>query len=326
MTALPSHPVIATDGGSLVRPAAAPFQAPYAMSSKAESTWQAYRRDWVQWDAWLAQRGVRTDDATPEHVAQWAAHLAQSCKASTVQRKISSLGALYRFTGRKSPTRDDHVRTTLAGIRRAHGVARKQAAPLTADLLRQLCTDLDPAHPAHARDAALLLLGFAAALRRSELVALDCADVVFVNGGAKVRIAKSKTDQEGEGTTIGVPTGATPATCPVAWLRRWVAVSGITQGALFRMVDAHGNVRCKRLAAQSVGVVVKRHAQRIGLDPRAYSAHSLRAGLATSAAGGGAQTLRIADHGRWRSISVLQGYVRSAQSLDAHNPVRATGL
>jgi site-specific recombinase XerD len=80
------------------------------------------------------------------------------------------------------------------------------------------------------------------------------------------------------------------------------------------------------LAAQTVGLVVKRHAARVGLDPARYSAHSLRAGFATSSAGGGAQTLRIADHGRWRSIAVLQGYVRDAQSLDEHNPVRVAGL
>jgi len=112
----------------------------------------------------------------------------------------------------------------------------------------------------------------------------------------------------------------------LAWLRRWLAIAGITSGLIFRMVDAHGNVRHGRMAPQTVCALVKRHAARIGLDATRYSAHSLRAGLATSAASGGAATLRIADHGRWRSINVLQGYVRSATSLDDGNPLRATGL
>lgn len=330
MTVAPVDMHIATQvdepGGSLERPAAAPYEAPFARHSKAPATWEAYRRDWAQWEAWLVRTGVRPDDATGEHVAAWCAHLADEHKASTVARKVSSLGALYRFMGRRSPTRTDVVRTTLAGIRRAKGTARKQARPLTADLVRQVVADLDADRPADCRDAALLLVGFALAGRRSELVALDVEHVEFVHGGMRILIAKSKTDQTGEGATVGVPTGASAATCPVAWLRRWLAVAGITAGPIFRMVDAYGNFRDDRLSAQSVCLIVKRHAARVGLDRASYSAHSLRAGLATSAASGGAATLRIADHGRWRSLNVLQGYVRDAQALDDGNPLRATGL
>lgn len=307
----PAHPVtarpIGREGGSLERPAAAPFQAPYAEHSKAPATWEAYRRDWAQWEAWLAPFGVRPDDATPEHVAAWCVDLADQWKASTVGRKVASISAMYRFVGRRSPARSDLVRTTLAGIRRAKGTARRQAAPLTADLLRQIVADLDRDRPTDCRDAAVLLVGFALAGRRSELVALDVADVVYVNGGMKVRIANSKTDQEAVGATVGVPTGASAQSCPVGWLRRWLAVSGIRSGPIFRMVDHGGYARGGRLAPQSVGVIVKQHAARIGLDATQYSAHSLRAGLATSAASGGAATLRIADHGRWRSIAILQG-------------------
>jgi integrase len=142
----------------------------------------------------------------------------------------------------------------------------------------------------------------------------------------RVTIAVSKTDQEGHGVEVGVPVSASPATCPVAWLRRWLAGSGIDTGPIFHMVAADGSVRDGRLAPQTVCALVKRHAARIGLDPAAYSAHSLRAGLATSAAAGGASPLRLADHGRWRSLAIVQGYVRSAQSLDQGNPVRAAGL
>ena len=260
----PQLPITATrddtDGGTLERPVSAPFQALYAEHSKAPATWAAYRRDWRQWTAWLAPFGVRPDDATPEHVAAWCEDLADAHEASTVGRKVASLSAMYRFMGRRSPTRIDLVRTTLAGIRPAKRTARRQAAPLTADLLRQITADLDPDRPADCRNAALLLVGFAMAGRRSELVALDVSHVEFVHGGMTVTIAKSKTDREGAGATIG----ASAQACPVAWLRRWLSIAGIESGPIFRMVDAHGNVR--------------------------------------------------------------QGYVRDAQSLDAGNPLRATGL
>lgn len=120
---------------------------------------------------------------------------------------------------------------------------------MTADVVRQVVADLDGDWPADCRDAALLLVGFALAGRRSELVALDVENVEFAHGGMKITIAKSKTDQEGQSVTVGVPTGASPGTCPVGWLRRWLAVSGITAGPIFRMVDAYGYVRdagCRR--------------------------------------------------------------------------------
>jgi hypothetical protein len=163
---------VTAGGGSLVRPAAVPLDAPYAEHSKAPATWAAYRRDWRQWTAWLDGLGVRPDDATPSHVAAFAADLADAQKAPTVCRKVASIGAMYRVAGRRSPTRDDVVRTTLAGIRRNLGTKPRRAAPLTADLLRQVVAGLDPARLADCRDASLLLVGFALAARRSELVGL----------------------------------------------------------------------------------------------------------------------------------------------------------
>jgi hypothetical protein len=143
------------------------------------------------------------------------------------------------------------VRLTLAGIRRAKGTARKQARPSTADLIRQVVTDLDADRPADCRDAALLRGGFAlAGPPGPELVALDVDHVEFVHGGMKVLIAKSKTDQAGEDVTVGVPTAASAATCPVASLRRGLAVGGIDDGPIFQVVDAARQrprtARCRR--------------------------------------------------------------------------------
>ena len=306
----------------------------YAAASKSANTWKAYRSDWQQWSARCASQGLDPWQAQPADVAEWVAELASRYRPSSIGRRVAALSSVYRMAGRPKaewsaggpPTRDDRVRIVLAGIRRAHAAPTKQAAPLTGDLLRQVVADLDLERVADVRDGALLLLGFSAALRRSELVALDVEDLEFVAGGLRVTVRRSKVDQEGQGAVVGVPNGERPDTCPVRWLQRWLAVSGIESGPVWRMVDAHGHVRSGRMAATTVGLVVKRHCERTGLDPVRFSAHSLRSGLATSAASGGAQVLRLADHGRWRSLATVRGYVRAGAALDAGNPVRQAGL
>lgn len=319
-----AHPDVATAAGPPERDRPSPRA--YAAASKAEATWRAYRSDWSQWAQWCARRGVDPWDADPEHVAEWAADLAQTVRPSTVGRKVAAMSSVYRMAGRPSPARDDRVRLTLAGIRRTHGAAPAKAAPLTADLLRQVVGQLDPARPADVRDAAVLLVGFALAGGRSELVALEWGDVAFVHGGMRVTIRRGKGDQEAHGVTVGVPTGAHAATCPVGWLRRWQTLTGASDGAVFRPVDRNGRVRDTRLSAQSVRRIVKARCEAVGLDPARYSAHSLRAGYGDVGGVGGASTLRIADHGRWRSLNVLQGYVRDGRALDDGNPLRAAGL
>lgn len=324
MSATPYVPVIADHSG--LPASGRPGPVDYAAASKAANTWRAYRTDWSQWTAWCTARNLDPWQAQPEDVAQWVSDLAARYKPSSIGRKVAALSALHKMAGRPSPTRDDRVRVVLAGIRRAHAAPAKQAAPLTSDLLRQLMADLDPERVADVRDGALLLLGFAAALRRSELVALDVTDLEFVAGGVRVTVRQSKVDQEGHGAVVGVPNGQRPDTCPVRWLQRWQTASGIEEGPLWRMVDAWGYVRDGRMAATTVGVIVKRHCDRTGFDPSRFSAHSLRSGLATSAASGGAQVLRLADHGRWRSLATIRGYVRAGAALDDGNPVRRTGL
>jgi integrase len=125
------------------------------------------------------------------------------------------------------------------------------------------------------RDRALLLIGFAGAFRRSELVALEVADIEETDTGLRVTIRRSKTDQEGAGTTIAIVRGS--IACPVAALRAWLTAAGITTGALFRSIRKGGKVG-ERLSAQSVAEIVKIRAQRVGLDPAAFAGHSLRAG------------------------------------------------
>jgi integrase len=157
------------------------------------------------------------------------------------------------------------------------------------------------------RDKALLLVGFAGALRRSELVALAVEDVEWVDGGVVVVIRQSKTDQEAAGQEIGIPYGSTPDTCPVGALKAWLEAAQITQGPIFRRVDQWGNLGINALHPGSVADIVKKRVNVLGLDPAEFAGDSLRAGLATSAAQNGASELTIMAQTRHKSSAMVKG-------------------
>jgi integrase len=166
------------------------------------------------------------------------------------------------------------------------------------------------------RDRALLLLGFAGAFRRSELVALDVADIEEVAEGLRVTIRKAKTDQEGHGAVIAIVRGE--IACPVAALRAWLDAAAISDGPIFRPVRRGGHVQPARLTDRSLANIVKAHAERAGLDPALFSGHSLRAGFLTSAAKRGASLFKMMATSRHRSTDTLAGYVRDQEIFKDH--------
>jgi integrase len=209
------------------------------------------------------------------------------------------------------------VREVLRGIARRHGSRQRgKRAAVTADV-RAMVGTLD-ASPQGQRDRALLLLGFAGAFRRGELVALDVADIETVDDGLIVTIRQGKTDQEGAGREVGIPYGSRLQTCPVRALTRWLAVSVITEGPVFRPINRHGQIRPARLSAQSVALIVKRTAAAAGLDPKVYAGHSLRAGLATAAAARGVSERAIMDLTGHKSLPMVRRYIRKG-SLFTNN-------
>jgi integrase len=176
-----------------------------------------------------------------------------------------------------------------------------------------------------ARDRALLLLGFAGAFRRSELVALDIDDVQITREGMIVTIRRSKTDQEGAGQKVGIPRGRHPGTCPVKALAAWLGLAGIEAGAIFRPITRHGLIQPGRLTDRSVARIVQRTAEAAGLDPSQFAGHSLRAGLATSAAMAGAEERDIMRQTRHKSVVVARRYIRDG-SLFRNNAAGTVGL
>jgi integrase len=175
------------------------------------------------------------------------------------------------------------------------------------------------------RDRAVLLLGFAGAFRRAELVSLDVADLEFSSAGLIVTLRVSKTDQEKSGRRIGIPFGSAENTCPVRALREWLETARIVDGPIFRPMDRFYRVQPTRLSDKAVALIVKRRAKAVGLDPARYAGHSLRAGLATSAAAAGASERVIMSQTGHRSADMVRRYIREG-SLFRENAASLAGL
>ena len=296
----------------------------YVASSRAENTTRVYRTGWAQFTAWCDEHGVVALPAGAETVALYVADLAKDAKPATIDLRLAAISAAHRAAGHDSPTKAEPVRLVRRGVRRTLGTAQRQVRPLTVPELRTMLQGLGT-DPGGCRDRALLLLGFAGALRRSELVGLNVDDITGGADGLTLHLRRSKTDQEGAGRTLGIPFGSNPATCPVRAWRAWLEVSGITEGAAFRAVDRHGRLGPTRLSAPAVALVLKRHAARAGLDPGEVAGHSLRAGLATSAAAAGVPERVIAEQTGHKGTAMLRRYIREG-SLFRENAAGAVGL
>jgi site-specific recombinase XerD len=291
--------------------------------AKAPNTLRAYRADWRDFTGWCEARGLVPLPATPETVTLYLSDLAGHCKVATLTRRLSAISQAHQMAGHEAPTSAAAVRTVMAGIRRTKGTAAAaKAATLTGDI-RAMVAAL-PDGLLGIRDRALLLVGFAGGFRRSELVSLDQCDLEFTKDGLTVALRRSKTDQECQGRKVGIPYGSNPETCPIRALQAWLEAAAITGGPVFRGVNRHGRVQ-GRLSGYAVALVVKRYAAAGGLDPARYAGHSLRAGLATAAAIGGASERSIMNQTGHKSAAMVRRYIRDG-NLFRENAAAKTGL
>lgn len=310
----------------------------------AEETARAYSGDWGRFEAWCAAEGRTPLPATPETFAAYVGHLAAEQKApATIDRALGVIRSAHRAAGYKNQPDRDAAQRALKGYKKGwseRGGRVRKATPAVITAIRAMVDTCDPETPAGVRDRAVILLGFALMARRSELSALDIADIgQDGDEGIAVFIRKSKTDQEARGTEVAVLYGSHPQTCPVRATRAWLVVlaeAGITEGALFRPVDRHGRIggtqmasgrRASRLTGHSVSEVIRLAARRAGLtEPEKYSGHSVRSGAPTSAYAAGAPVSAIAEVGRWSPRSpVVLGYIRAVDKWKNH-PMRGVGL
>ncbi len=285
----------------------------YALSEKADATRRATLADIRRFSTWRQAVGAIALPATLATVAAYLAALADSgLKVSTISRRAAAIAYAHKFAGFEPPI-NESVKAVVRGVRRKLGTAQKGKAPATAAIVAKLVKRI-PDTLAGKRDKALILIGFAAALRRSELVALTVADVERAPDGIVLHISRSKTDQEGQGAQIAVPTGRKLK--PVEALDAWLNAAPITQGPVFRRVMKGGLVSGEALDSQSVALIVKRWRRAARVDPTLFSGHSLRAGFVTSALADGADLFKVMDVTRHREVKTLKAYDRRALEDD----------
>ncbi|WP_420722500.1 site-specific integrase [Hwanghaeella sp. LZ110] len=287
----------------------------YIQASISANTVRAYRSDMEHFLSWGG-----TVPAEPGTVAEYLASQAGHLAVSTLRRRVAAISAIHEAKGLPNPTNTKLIKATLRGIQRAHGVPQNQVSPLLVeDLTHIIC--LMGNDVKSLRNKALLLIGFAGGLRRSELVALDRDDIEVARQGIIVTIRRSKTDQLGEGRRIGIPNARGPH-CPALSLEKWLQRIPDSPGPIFRPVTKAGQIRDTRLSTEAIAKIVKGAVTLIGLDSASYSGHSLRAGLATSAAMHGVSTIAIRRQTGHASDSMLARYVRSGE-LFMNNAVGA---
>ena len=277
--------------------------ATYVQDSLAENSRRAYLSDLAHFENWGGSL-----PSSDKMLASYFVSHAETFRVATLVRRLTSISKAHEARGYESPARSSLVKATLRGIKRRQGIAQRQAKPL---LKEDLIAVLDAMGGTlrDVRDRALLLIGFAGAFRRSELVALNKDDIGRVRQGIIINLKRSKTDQTSKGRQVAIPRGRS-RWCPVSALDTWLERSGTIDAAVFRSVNRHGAVGNVRLSAEAVSLVIKQRIVAIGLDPTSYSGHSLRAGFVTSAAQASVPTWRIRQQTGHTSDTMLQRYIR----------------
>ena len=283
----------------------------------AETTRKVYAFAWSQWDSWCHGRGITKFPAEPATVCAYLTDRAhREASLATINAACSAIGHQHRRHGLPDPIDHDAVRQVRRGLRRLLGSApRRPARPLSVADLRQIVTAIDRNTVRGARDTAVILLGFAGALRRSELAALTLADLEPEPDGLLLHLRRSKTDPEARGQVVGIAHGQHPLTDPIAALDAWLAVRGTKAGPVFTSLRGRPP-SLQPISGTAVSNIVKDRALAAGLSGDRVSGHSLRAGHATSAALAGVAVERIAAQTRHRRLDILiERYIRPVQAL-----------
>ncbi|WP_307866915.1 site-specific integrase [Variovorax sp. E3] len=290
----------------------------YAAASAADSTRRSYAQSMRHFQAW----GGKVP-ATAGMVAEYIASCGGSLKTSTIAHRLAAINRAHQDRGFESPVKAPLVKRTMEGIRRSCGVPPRRVRALGKSDLVEILVSVAKQKPLKAaRDKAILLLGWAAALRRSELVALTVEDIVTYDTGCDLLIRRSKTDQRGAGQMVFVPIAKSKERCPIIALQAWLEMAEITSGPLFRQVSRHDYLVGERgLTGQAIAQVVQA-AVRTARGPEAAAecaAHSLRAGFVTEAASVGVPVNEIMNTTRHTSVATLYVYIRPVEKRRAQS-------
>ena len=302
-------PVLTGAGQAALATAAA-----LARKAAAPATLRAYKADWTHYAAWCASMGFSPVPAEPKTVGAYLGSLAETHAPTTVRRRLSAIGKMHRFNDLPWNSAHRDIQGPLQGLLRTKGRPVRKAAALSIAMLRELVATCD-ASARGRRDRLLLLFGFAGALRRSELVALQVDDVAPVAGGLRLRIRRAKTDQAAQGAEIGLPHGKYAETCPVLAFEAWQTVAKRQAGPLFRRISTGGGIGATALHPDAVRRILAHHARMAGVTVEGFdrlSTHALRIGFITEAYGKGVRDEDIMRHTRHRDLRTMRGYVQRA--------------
>tara|TARA_A100001011_G_scaffold114611_1_gene121258 strand:- start:2780 stop:3736 length:957 start_codon:yes stop_codon:yes gene_type:complete len=285
-------------------------------SSKANNTIRAYKSDFNHFSLFCLQKKFQSLPTEPKIVSLYLTHLSsKEAKMSTLKRRLVSIGVIHKLKGHYLDTKHPIIIENIMGIKRRKGSKQIGKKPLLINDLKKLINKIDEVNDIELkrlRDRSIILIGFSGGFRRNEIVTLDYEDLDFVTEGLKINLKRSKTDQSGEGSVKGLPYFDNLEYCPVKSLKKWIEVSKINLGPLFRRFSKGSKLTENRLTDQTVALLIKKYLQLAGMDSKNYSGHSLRSGFATSAAESGAEERSIMAMTGHKSTEMVRRYIKDA--------------
>ena len=285
-------------------------------SSKAKNTIRAYKSDFNDFGLFCAQNGFKSLPSEPRIISLYLTQLStKDVKISTIKRRLVSIGVIHRLKGHYLDTKHPLIVENIMGIKRRKGSIQNGKKPLLINNLKRLINVIDQQKKEQIkifRDRTIILIGFSGGFRRNEIVSLDYDDLDFVEEGLKINVKRSKTDQFGEGSIKGLPYFDNSQYCPVLSIKKWIEISKINSGALFRRFTKGSNLSEKRLTDQTVALLIKEYLDLAGINSKNYSGHSLRSGFATTAAEAGAEERTIMAMTGHKSTEMVRRYIKDA--------------
>jgi site-specific recombinase XerD len=285
-------------------------------NSKANNTLRAYKSDFHDFGLFCVKNSFKPLPTEPRIVSLYLTYLStKNIKISTIKRRLVSIGVIHKLKGHYLDTKHPSIIENIMGIKRRKGTIQKAKKPLLINSLKKIINVIDQQKKNEIkilRDRSIILIGFAGGFRRNEIVSLDFDDLEFVNEGLKIRLKRSKTDQYGEGAMKGIPYFDNLQYCPVISIQRWIEVSKINSGPLFRRFRKGSNLSENRLSDQTVALLIKDYLEFAGIDSKNYSGHSLRSGFATTAAEAGAEERSIMAMTGHKSTEMVRRYIKEA--------------
>jgi site-specific recombinase XerD len=285
-------------------------------SSKAINTIRAYKSDFNDFGLFCVQNGFKSLPSEPKIVSLYLTYLStKEARISTLKRRLVSIGVIHKLKGHYLDTKHPSIIENIMGIKRRKGSIQRGKKPILVSDLKKIINVIDEQNKEEIkklRDRSIILIGFSGGFRRNEIVSIDYDDLDFVTEGLKINLRRSKTDQFGEGFTKALPYFDSPQYCPVVSLKKWIEISQIKSGAIFKRFSKGSKLSNNRLTDQTVALLIKEYLKLAGIDSKNYSGHSLRSGFATSAAESGVEERSIMAMTGHKSTEMVRRYIKEA--------------